>query len=364
MPGIQPVKGRRLRATKINGCGKPVAGSRNRLVTAGYVSLTLTAVMKDAEDLTQTNAEGKECFNDRTPPERRWWTPALELCNVNTGLLAMFTGWETILDALDLPAGFRDQREIESDFGIALELWTAGRSDEDCADIPTSDAILADDDSGRSFGYFLFGGTEWTPGDITIGATVSSFTLTGRTIAMPHWGLGPYNVTLDENGDPRRLVSPTSKKEHLTVFRTRLAPPDETPGTEPVALATSALFTGSNYYYGGPGNAAPVATAPEQGTATSVALSISNAGGAATGGDFKLAVNGNPTGVIAYNATPAAVKTALAAIDDGHTAADYTTSGSNLPAGPVNIGTLFDADITVADNDLTGPGAPYTINLA
>ena len=123
MPAIQPVKGTRLRATKIDSCGRPIAGPRNRLVTSGYVSLTLTPVMREAQDLTQDNAEGKECFSDRTAPQRRWYTPALELCNVNTGLLSMFTGWETLLDlgATPAPVGFRDQKDVEVDFGIALE---------------------------------------------------------------------------------------------------------------------------------------------------------------------------------------------------------------------------------------------------
>lgn len=266
MPGIQPVKGTRLRATKIDACGRPIAGPKNRLVTSGYVSATLTAVMREATDLTQDNAEGKECYVDRTPPQRRWYTPAIELCNVNTGLLSMFTGWETLVDlsATPVPVGFRDQKDVETDYGIAIELWTAGKSDDDCPEPPTDDDYLDAPGTGRSYGYFLFGATEWIPGDLTIGATVSTFTLTGRTIPMPAWGMGPYNVQPALNGSPRRLIHATTKKEHLTAFRTSIAPPDETAGTEPVALATSAVFTGVNYYYGGPASEPPIAVAPAQ----------------------------------------------------------------------------------------------------
>lgn len=256
------VKGKTLRLTKINGCGMPLAGPRNRLVTNGYVSLGLTAVMREATDLTQDNAEGKECVVDRTEPERRWYTPALELCNVDPDVVTMLTGWETILDANDEVVGFRDDKKIESEFGVAFELWTSGKSEDDCPDIPDSDAILTQTGSGRKYGYFLFGGTEWTPGDITIGASVATLTLTGRTIALPHWGRGPYNVTWDENGDAVRLLQPTSKKEHLTVFRTPLAPPVATDGA--VALATSTVFTGVNYYYGGPAAEPPIDVAPPQ----------------------------------------------------------------------------------------------------
>ena len=258
------VKGTRLRATKVDSCGKPVAGPLNRLVTSGFVTLGLTAVMREAQDLTQDNAEGKECVTDRTAPERRWYTPALELCNVNPGLITMFTGWENVLDANDEVIGFRDQKEIESDYGIALEVWTSGKSEDDCAEAPATDEILLETGSGRKYGYFLFAGTEWTLGDITIGATVATLTLTGRTIAMPHWGKGPYNVQADENGDAVRLLQPTSKKEHLTVFRTPIAPPEPTVGNQPVALATSTVFTATNYYYGGPASAPAIDIAPEQ----------------------------------------------------------------------------------------------------
>lgn len=360
MPGIQPVKGTRLRATKINSCGKPIAGSRNRLVTSGYVSLNLTPVMQAAQDLTQLNAEGRMCFEDRTPPERRWYTPALELCNVNTGLLTMFTGWETLVDELAAAIGFRDDKLIESDYGIALELWTAGRSEDDCASIPTTDATLSDTSTGRSYGYFLFGGTEWAPGDIKISGAVSTFTLTGRTIALPYWGHGPYNVQLNSAGAARRLITAMNRTQHLTAFRTAVPPPDPTAGTEPVALALSTLFTGSNYYYGGPSNAAPIAIAPEQGSSESWTLTTS---GVPTGGTFTLLVDGVATAAIAYNATAAAIKTALVAVDDGYTAADFTTGGGALPT-LVTIATDIDVDIEVGTNSLTGGSTPAVVLTA
>jgi hypothetical protein len=263
MAGSFPlVKGTRARFSKINACGMPVAGPRNRLVTSGYVSLGLTPVMREATDLTQDNAEGKECVTDRTEPERRWYTPALELCQVDPEVITMFTGWELLLDEDDNVVGFRDDKKIESDYGIAMELWTSGKSEEDCPEIPELDAALADVSSGRKYGYFLFGGTEWVPGDITISASVATLTLTGRTIAMSHWGRGPYNVQADAAGDAVRLLTPASKKEHLTVLRTPIAPPEPTDGA--VALGTSTIFVSPNYYYGGPAAEPPIDVAPPQ----------------------------------------------------------------------------------------------------
>lgn len=258
------VLGVRLRATKINSCGLPQEGPNNRLVSDAFVTVKMTAVMNDAQDLEQKNAEGKVCVTDRTPPTRKYYTPSVELCNVNTGLISMFNGWEQILDWDDVPIGFHDQPEVDSDFGVALEVWTGGRAIEDCP-TPTVDTIFSVPSSGKHYGYLLFGGTEWQLGDLDIGAQVSTFTLTGRSVAMPQWGKGPYNVAgTDGNGTPGRLLEPLGQDEHYTLFRTPVEPPAITDGGNPVSLNITDRFIGSDYYFGGANNAAPVDVAPAQ----------------------------------------------------------------------------------------------------
>ena len=258
------VKGTRLRATKINSCGLPVAGPANRLVTSGFVTATISAVMKDAEELEQTNAEGKVCVADRTPPIRKYYTVQLELCNVNTGLISMFTGWEQILDHAGKAAGFRDQPEVESDYGVALEVWTGGKADDDCP-VPKTDGIFSVATSGKQYGYLLVGGTEWTLGDIEIGAQVSTLTLSGISVALPQWGRGPYNVAAtDAAGTAGRLLAPLNEDSHITLFRTPVAPTEPTKGSEPEALAVASIFTDPDFYFGGPANEAAAAVAPDQ----------------------------------------------------------------------------------------------------
>lgn len=257
------VKGTRARFTKVNSCGMPVQGAANRLVTSGFVTASLTPVMRDAEELEQLNAEGRVCVTDRTPPERKWYTIDLELCNVNTGLIGMLNGWEQVLDASSKSVGFRDKPDVTNDFGVAVEIWTGGRADDDCA-IPNTDGVLAGATSGKKYGYLLFAATEFTLQGIEVGAQVSTLTMSGITIAMPHWGKGPYNVVANSGGAAQRLITPTGAKEHFTLLRTSIAPPDETPGSDPCPLAVASIFTGTNYYYGGPSNAAPIAIAPPQ----------------------------------------------------------------------------------------------------
>lgn len=256
------VKGTRLRATRINSCGLPVAGPNGYLVTDGFVTASLSAVMKDAEELEQTNAEGRVCVSERTPPERKYYTLSLELCNVNTELISMFNGWQQVLDYDDKAVGFRDQSTVESDFGVALEIWTGGKAEDDCP-TPTDDSIFTAAASGRQYGYLLVGGTEWVPGDIEIGAQVSTLTLTGISIAMPQWGRGPWNVAAtDAAGTPGRLLTPLDDDSHYTMFRTPVAPPAITPGACPLDIATT--FVAPNFYFGGPSNAPAADVAPAQ----------------------------------------------------------------------------------------------------
>lgn len=347
------VKGTRLRATKINSCGMPVAGPGNRIVTKGFVSVNLTKVTKDAADLTQENADGEICVQDRTPPLRRWYTPAIELCNVDPELITMLNGWTKTVDYAGTTNGFIDDPKVETEYGVALEIWTGGRGDDDCP-TPTVDTVLSASGSGRKYGYFLFGGTEWDLGDITISADVATFTMTGRTIAMPHWGKGPYNVVaIDSNNTAGRLLTAVGQKEHLTVLRTSIAPPDPTLGAAP--LATSSIFTTTNYYYGGPASAPPIAVAPAQPAAYTQTLTVT---GMPTGGNFTLVLGGHTTANIAYNATAAGVQTALAALDDGHLAAEITTSGGALPGTPVVISLAWPGVITFGTKSFTGGTSP------
>lgn len=352
------VRGKRLRATKINSCGRPIAGPLNRVVTKGFVTWKLNKVNRDAQDLEQTNADGVVCVSDRTPPERKYYTPAIELCNVNTELITLFNGWEQVLDYADLPIGFRDQPEVESDYGVALELWSGGRSDDDCP-TPTDDSIFSSASTGLKYGYWLIGGTEWELGDIEIGASVSTFTLTGRTIALPHWGRGPYNVAAtDVVGTPGRLLQPVGQREHLTVFRTPVAPPTVTDGAVPLEI--SSIFVDPDFYYGGPGNEPAAEVAPEQPQGgVGFALTIT---GVPTGGTFTLIHEGLPTAAIQYNATAADVKTALVALDDGFDASDWTVTGGTLPGGTVTIRPPF-GTLSVGTNSLTGGTTP-TVHIA
>lgn len=72
--------------------------------------------------------------------------------------------------------------------------------------------------------------------------------------------------------------------------------------------------------------------------------------GSPSAGDFTLTYKGNTTAVIAYNAAASAVKSALVALDDGYSSADWTVTGS--AGGPYTV--------TTPSGALTGSGSGLT----
>lgn len=359
------VKGVKTRATKVNNCGLPVSGAGNYVVTDGWVSATISPVFQEAEELEQRNAEGRVCVLDRTPPERKYYNLTYVMCQVNTCMLTLFTSWQQELDWDGQAVGFRDQRRVESDYGVALELWTGGRAANDCP-TPTNDDIFEAATTGRDYGYLLTFGTEFVLGDIELGAQVSTFTLTGISFPGPQWGRGPWNVVpTDSSGTPGRLLTPVGADEQLIVQRTSVAPPENTPGTECCPLDIADTFVAPDYYFGGPAGepAADVAPAQPVCFAESQQIAIT---GTPTGGTFTLTFDGQTTAGIAYNAISSAVKSALEALSNIE-ADSITASGGALPGTPVVVvfGGQYDGtnvpEMTGSAAGLTGGTTPAVV---
>lgn len=74
--------------------------------------------------------------------------------------------------------------------------------------------------------------------------------------------------------------------------------------------------------------------------------------GSPSAGDFTLTYKGETTAAIAYNAAASAVKAALAALDDGYKASDWTVTGS--AGGPFTITPPASGAITGSGAGLTG----------
>jgi hypothetical protein len=62
------VRGRMMRITKVDGCGNPVVGEGNSVVTEGFISVALSSNISEAESIVVTNANGKACVRDPGVP--------------------------------------------------------------------------------------------------------------------------------------------------------------------------------------------------------------------------------------------------------------------------------------------------------
>lgn len=235
------LRGRRLRATRLDGCGNPVLGPDSTVVTKGYISVALTANIEEGEEISITNANGDVCVLDTPAPKLKNYGVEITFCNVNPVLFNLLSGQPLVYNGEDT-VGFRMNSDVSAcDSGFALELWT-GIASEAC-----------DPGAGVSYGYillpFLQGGVL---GDFTWENAAINFTLTGAvTKKGSGWGVGPYDVVMD-TGVPSPLATAIAVGDHLHLERTTVAPPEA--DCDPLELGVPA----TGFTAGSPATSTPV----------------------------------------------------------------------------------------------------------
>src|SRR6478735_4750642 len=190
------VRGKVGRFGKVDECGFLVPGPENLVVTSGIVSVVMTPVNDTGTAVTLTNAAGEQEVDETPRPRFKRFDVVINLIGVNPVLLAMLSNQETYAGVVaGEVTGFTigDDRDPD-DAGFFMELWsgTAGRI---CSD------------GQRKYGYF---GLPWLGAGAVDAITWANdninFNITGaQTIGGNQWGVGPFDVTLDEDGDPAPL---------------------------------------------------------------------------------------------------------------------------------------------------------------
>ena len=215
---FSPVRGRAMRVTKLDGCGRPVYGDESTAVSDGFVSVSFTANSDEGTEINVTNAAGKTCVREVPCPTFLGYGVEIEFCNVDPALFAILTGQEPEYDEEGYAVGFRINSDVLTcDSGFALELWT-GVPGVRCSDESGSDAVPG----GYLLLPYLQGGIF---GDFTIENDAISFTVTGaQTKTGSAWGVGPYDV-VRAGGVPAPLPGPIVSGDHLLVRYTDVAAP-------------------------------------------------------------------------------------------------------------------------------------------
>lgn len=232
------VRGRVLRATRLDGCGRPVIGDDSVVVSKGWTSVAYTANTDEGEEINVTNAAGETCVREPAKPKFLGYTVEITFCNVDPDVFALLTGQRTIVDDVGDVIGFTMDTAVSAgDVNFALEVW-AGSPAGDTCDNPGA--------TGGTFGYFLLpfvqGGVV---GDFTIENAEVTFTISGAaTLDGNRWGNGLYPVVLDSAGAPAMLVDPLVKTDHLLAIITGMAPPVAHCGARPYLDPEDPALTG------------------------------------------------------------------------------------------------------------------------
>jgi hypothetical protein len=215
---FKPLQGETMRVTRLDVCGNPEFGECAYAVSDGFVSITMTPNTEEGERFLQRNAAGRAIVNQRSKPVLNWYDVSMVFQEVDPELFTLITGLQPYEDDEGRVIGFP---VTESDFATAnfgLETWM-GNAEEDCP--PEGDPL-------PFFGYNLL---PWVVEgalmeDIVVANQLITFTVVGRTRKGTPWGVGPYDVVLDTNGDPSPLFSAIPTDTHHLPIWTQLAPPE------------------------------------------------------------------------------------------------------------------------------------------
>lgn len=136
------IKGLAIRVTRTDVCGVPEAETvaQSRIVTNGFISLSLSASVEDGEALTVKNADGSFCIVDNDPDLLRGFDLELLLCGVPTALLEMLLGAAALSTGANIVGGVLPSRANQATaLPRQIEVWSKNKDADSCA--PGAEAV-------------------------------------------------------------------------------------------------------------------------------------------------------------------------------------------------------------------------------
>ena len=229
------VRGKRLRATRLDRSGRPVYGEGSVVVTKGFITIGMTSNVEEGEAISQTNADGDTCINEPGLPSFTGVGVEIEFCEVDFALFEMMTGQPVVLNDDGEAVGITESTSVDlSNVGFAMEMWLGA---------DTKGATPRQGSQG-DYGYillpFVSGGVI---SDVSIENGAINFTVNNMaTKNGSRWGSGPYNVEL-VGGAPKPLRTPLRARDHRRIMNVEVAPPTVYAGSIPLLDPTAAALT-------------------------------------------------------------------------------------------------------------------------
>lgn len=224
-----PIRGRRMRVTRVDTIGRPVPGECSTVVTSGFVNVEMTAEIEEGEETTVRTAGGELCVSEKGADQLKWINVSIEFCQVDPDLFSMINPtWTKLLDHNGQTIGWEESHNYSVDSGFALECWS-----------DVTGYTPSDPNAEGAWVYYLLpfvvGGTL---GDMTIENGAVSFTITGRTKKGSQWGKGPYNIMANApDGLAGPLITPFNPDSPRRIFLTTVRPPSAVCGCQPLSAS-------------------------------------------------------------------------------------------------------------------------------
>jgi hypothetical protein len=121
-----PIRGSKMRITRLDECGVPVAGPATTRVSAGFVSIALTMNYEDTNDITVKNASGQVRFSEPADSFVSSVAAEITFTEVDPDLFSMMSGNPTVLDATSEAVGFRLSGDVslQGNWSAPTTWWT------------------------------------------------------------------------------------------------------------------------------------------------------------------------------------------------------------------------------------------------
>lgn len=235
------IQGRVARVTRLDGCGRPLYGDGNSVVSEGFIQVQYTANTTDTDAVTVTNAGGKTILNQPGFSTPAGYALQMDFGKVDPEFVSIMTGQEVFLDIDGNAVGFGVDTKVDvSTKGFALEVWAGAPGGDACED----------ESAEGSYGYilvpFVTGGVL---GDFTVQNDAVTFTVqNANTKDGNGWGKGPYDVVMNAGGGPGArvpgpLLESLPSTQHLVVLLVTVAPPEPLAGARPLLRRSDTPLT-------------------------------------------------------------------------------------------------------------------------
>lgn len=236
--GLSLVRGRRIRVTREDSCGRVVYGDDSQVVSSGFISVNFTANTTETDEINVTNANGETCVYEASQSQLAGYGIEIAFCRVDPELASIVTGQPVVIGADgETIIGFDIDTKIRiDDVNFGFEMWMGVNASGEACD--TSGA--------KKLGYlllpYLSGGIL---SDFTVENNAVTFTLTGaRTKDGNSWGRGPYqDIMLTSGGVAGPMVSPVSTTTALRLIEVDVDAPAAADGARPILNPTAVALT-------------------------------------------------------------------------------------------------------------------------